>query len=464
MFPVDVQQLREWGRDHLWMQGERAVDLQANDGYHIVVRGEGCYIYDIDGTRLIDGNSSGFAKSIGHGRREIAEAVGAQLVQLSHTPNSFGHVTVPGIQLARKLAELAPGSLDRTFFTTGGSEAVEIAIQIARQVQYIRGHTRKFKIISRRPEYHGSTYATMSLGMRTDRNHGLFEPLMSGVLQVDAPHCHRCPWGYRDRTPDDCCGQSLTSLQHTIEAEGAASIAALVATPLRVGGSLPPKDYWPQVWRLCVDKDILLIADEVTLGGGRLGAWLGLERFGVVPDIVALGKGLTSGELPVGATMATREIAQTFDAAPRVLGQFHHGATFGAHPVVMAAALANIRIIESEDLINNANAMGSHLYERLLELHDRHPSVEYVSGGIGLLASISVVRKRSTGERYRGGAEGPALTRLAESIRAKGLSLRVSNTINIAPPLTVTRPLIEEIVDILEHAFAEMEREFPPEA
>jgi len=464
MGSLDIQQLRQWGRDHLWMQSERAVDLQADDAYHIIVRGEGCYVHDIEGRRAIDGTSSGFTKSIGHGRPEIAAAVAAQLAELSHTPNSFGHVTVPGIRLARKLAELAPGTLDRTFFTTGGSEAVEVAIQIARQVQHIRGHAGKFKVIARRPEYHGSTHATMSLGMRTDRNHSLFEPLMGGVLQVDAPHCYRCPWGHRDRTPDRCCDLGLTGLRMLIEAEGADTIAALVATPLRIGGSPPPPDYWPQVRRLCDAHQILLVGDEVTLGGGRLGTWLGFERFGVVPDVVALGKGLTSGDLPVGAAMATREIAEAFDAAPRTLGQFHHGATFGAHPVVMAAALANIAIIERDDLIANVNAMGARLHQGLLALRDAHPSIEYVAGGFGLLASLSVVRTRSTGARYPGGARGPALSRLARSIHGHGLSLRVSNTINIAPPFPVTAPLIDEIVEILDRSFTDMEREFPPEA
>jgi putrescine---pyruvate transaminase len=460
----ETQLLREWGREHLWMQGERANDLQAKDRYQIIVRGEGCYIYDIEGRRFIDGNSSGFVKSIGHGRPEIREAVAAQLSRLSHTPNSFGQATVPAIQLARKLAELTPEPLHRTFFCTGGSHAIEVAVQLARQWQQIRGQTRRFKIISRRPDYHGSTYATMSLGSRTDLNHNLFEPLMPGVVQVEAPNWLRCPWGHRDGGADGCCDLSITSLRQTIEGEGAHTIAALVATPFRVGGSLPPRDYWPQVKRLCDENGIVLIADEVTLGLGRLGSWLALERFGVVPDIVAFGKGLTSGELPAGAVMASREIAGAFDNAPRAVGKFNHGSTFGAHPVVMAAALENLRIIESERLLDNANLMGTHLYRRLVEIQERHPSIEYVSGGLGLLASLSIVRNRATRERYPGGTEGPALTRLAEAVRAGGLSLRISNTINISPPLTVTRALVDEIVDVLDRALSEMEQAFPPEA
>jgi adenosylmethionine-8-amino-7-oxononanoate aminotransferase len=416
--------------------------------------GRAAHVFDIDGNRFIDGTASGFVKSVGHGRPEIARAIAAQLAELSHTPNSFGHATVPGIRLARKLAQLAPGTLDRTFFATSGSHAVEIAIQLARQAQLIRGNTRRFKIISRRPEYHGSTYAAMSLGARADHNHALFEPLMPGVVQVDAPHCQRCPWGHRDHGAGPCCGLALASLRHAIENEGADTIAALVATPMRVGGSL--------VRRLCDDNGILLVADEVTLGFGRLGSWFAMQRFGVVPDIVAMGKGLTSGELPVGGVMATREIAELFDDAAPGLGQFVHGSTFGAHPVVMAAALENLAIIEREGLIDNANAMGTYLYERLLELRDRHPSVEYVTGGVGLLASISVARDRATGQRYPGGSKGPALARLAESIRARGLLLRVSNTINLAPPLVIDRPLIDEIYTILDESFGDMEREFPP--
>ena len=458
----DIEKLRSWGRDHLWMQGERASDLQARGQYQIVARAEGCYIYDLDGNRYIDGNASGFVKFIGHGRVEIARAVAAQMAQLSYTPNVFGQTTVPAITLARKLAELAPGTLSRTFFCTGGSDAIEVALQLARQVHHIRGKTRKFKVISRRPEYHGSTYAAMSLGSRNDRNNAIFEPLMPGVLQVDAPNCTRCPWGLG--RPNECCGLGVTSLRQLIEGEGADTIAALVATPMRVGGALPPDGYWPAVRRLCTENDILLIADEVTVGFGRLGTWFGMQRFGITPDIMALGKGLTSGELPVGAAMATQEIAEAFDGARGSLGQFAHGTTFGGHPVVMAAALENIRIMESEGLIENSASMGRHLHQRLLEMASRHACIDSVTGGLGLLATISVVGNRKTGARYPGGSNGPAMARLAALVRKRGLSIKVGNTINIAPPLVIGRALVDEIVQILDDSLTDMEREFPCDA
>ena len=459
---IDASQLREWGVDHLWMQGGRGIDLVADNQYQIIVRGEGCYIFDSDGTRLIDGTSSGFVKAIGHGRPEIPKAIANQIARLSYTPNSFGQVSVPAIELARKLAELMPGGLHRTFFCTGGSHAVEVSIQIARQYHAIRGDVRRYKVISRRPEYHGSTYATMSLGTHSDRNAAIFEPLMPGVLQVDAPHCYRCPWGSRGRTPENCCNLAVAQLKALIENEGSDTIAALVATPLRIGGSRPSADYWPEVRQICDENGILLITDEVSVGCGRLGTWLGMENFGIAPDIAVLSKGLTSGELPIGAAIAAREVAETFDSAARTSGQFQHGSTFSAHPVVMAVALENLRIIEQERLLENASQVGERLYRRLTNLLDHHRCLEYVTGGLGLLASLSIVQDRTTGRRYPGGANGPALVVLAQALRANGLSLRVSNTINIAPPLVATGEIIDRIADILDVSLTEMERAFPP--
>ncbi len=462
---LNLHQLLTWGRDHLWMQDRRASDLQTNGRYSIIVKAEGCYLYDIAGNKLIDGNSSGFVKAIGHRWPEIAEAVAGQLTTLAFAPISHGCATVPAIRLAKKIADLAPGSLNRTFFCGGGSEAVEIAIQLARQYQFLSGNTRKTKIISRRPEYHGSTYAAISIGSHGDRNNPIFEPLMPGVLQVDAPHCYRCPWGYRDRSPSDCCMLSVADLRNVIAAEGADTIAAFIATPFRVGSSLPSPDYWPQVRRICDENQILLIADEVTLAFGRAGTWFGMERFHIVPDIIVIGKGLTSGELPVGGLIAKQEIAEAFDQAKAGLGNFYHGVTFGSHAVVMAAGLKNLEIIEREGLVENSNKMGKYFHERVIsKLRDNHPIVGEVFGGLGLILSIALVKNRRTRQAYPGGDEkGTFLFRLNELVRSNGLFVNMRHTTNIAPPLIATKAILDDIVDILDRSFSQIEREFPPE-
>jgi adenosylmethionine-8-amino-7-oxononanoate aminotransferase len=460
----DLEKLLTSGRDHLWMQDRRAGDLQSSGRYTIIAKAEGCYLYDIGGNRLIDGNSSGFVKAIGHRRPEIADAIADQLTTLAYAPISHGCATVPAIRLARKIADLSPGSLSRCFFCGGGAEAVEVAIQLARQYQYLSGKTQKTKIISRRPEYHGSTYATISLGSHADRNNAIFEPLMPGVFQVDAPHCYKCPWGHKDRSPSDCCMLSVASLRNIIAAEGAETIAAFIATPFRVGGSLPNPDYWPQVRQICNEAGIVLIADEVTLAFGRAGTWFGMERFNVVPDIMVIGKGLTSGELPVGGLVATKEIADAFDQAKDGLGNFYHGVTFGSHAAVMAAGLKNLEIIEREGLVENSNRMGSYFYERVTaRLLDRHPIVGAVFGGMGLILSIALVKNRRTRQAYPGGADGPFLSRLNELVRSNGLFLNMRHTTNIAPPLIATKQILDDIVDILDHCFSQIEREFPPE-
>ena len=402
-------------------------------------------------------------KNIGHRWPEIATAVQEQMTTLAYA-NSGVYSTVPGILLAKKVAERAPGSLGRVFFCGGGSEAVEVALKMARQYQYISGHPQKTKIISRKGQYHGSTYAAMSIGNRGRQTHGMFEPLMPGAIQVDPPYCYRCPWGYQDRTNKDCCMLSVKSLQSIIEGEGADTIPAFIATPVPSGNQIPADEYWPQVRELCDKNDILHIADEIICGFGRLGTWFGMERFGVVPDIMTIAKALTGGELPVGGVVAKKEIAETFDRTEGMDGQFHHGVTYGGHPAVMAAGLKNLEIMEREDVVENSRKMGECLYNQAVSvLQENHPTVGYVGGGLGLLMAIEVVKNRKTKEKYPGGPSGEFSKRFTQIVRGHGLALRVGDNITLSPPLTITKEIADEIIAILDTSLTEMEREFPPE-
>ncbi|MBI2170865.1 MAG: aspartate aminotransferase family protein [Chloroflexi bacterium] len=458
----EMDQLVQYGLEHFWMQNHQMADLRAPGAYGIMVRGDGCYVYDIEGKKYIDGMAGLYLKNVGHNRPEIAQAVYEQMTTLAYA-NSGAYSNVPGILLAKKIAELAPGNLDRVFFCGGGAEAVEIALKMARQYQFLRGHHQKTKVISRRGQYHGSTYATMSIGNRGRNMSGMFEPLMPGTMQVDPPYCYRCPWGFQDRTNKSCCMLSVKALQNVIEGEGADTIAAFIATPIPSGNQIPADDYWPKVRELCTKHNIILIADEVICGYGRLGTWFGMERFGVVPDIMTNAKGLTSGELPVGAVVASREIAETFDKTEGNNGQFHHGVTFGGHPAVMAAGLKNLEIIERERLVENSDRMGRYLYDRAVSvLQENHPTVGFVGGGLGLLMAIEIVKDRKTKERYPGGFNSPFTKRFTDLLRGNGLAVRAGDTIILSPPLTITRAIVDDMVDILDTSLTTMEREFPP--
>ena len=459
----EIDQLVQWGLEHFWMQNHQMADLVAPGGYSIMTRGEGNYVYDIQGRKYIDGMAGLFLKNIGHRWPEIAEAVSEQMTTLAYA-NSGAYSTVPGILLAKKVAELAPGDLNRVFFCGGGSEAVEIATKLARQYQFITGNASRTKIISRRGQYHGSTTTAMSIGNRGRRTQGMFEPFQPNAIQVDPPYCYRCPWGFQDRTNQSCCMLSVKSLENIIEGEGADTIAAFIGTPIPSGNQIPASEYWPMVRELCDKHGILLIADEIICGFGRLGAWFGMERFGVQADIMTIAKALTSGELPVGAVVASKRVADAFDNAEGEMGQFHHGVTYGGHPAVMAAGLKNLEIMERENVVENADVVGSYLYDKAVSvLQENHPTVGYVGGGLGLLMAIEIVKDRKTKERYPGGSDGAFSKRFTDLVRDKGLAIRVGDNITLSPPLTITTDIVDDIIEILDQSLTEMEREFPPQ-
>ncbi len=460
----EIDQLVQWGLEHFWTQNHQMADLVAPGGYNIMVRGEGCYVYDIEGNKYIDAMGGLFLKNIGHSHPEIAAAVAEQMTALAYT-NSGAYSSIPGILLSKKLAEVTPGDMNRVFFCGGGSEAVEIALKMARQYQYLAGYPQKTKIISRRGQYHGSTRGAMSVGSAGRRNAGLFESMLPpGTIQVDPPYCYRCPWGFTDRTNNDCCMQSPRSLENIIKAENADSIAAFIATPIPSGSQIPADEYWPAVREICDKNNIVFIADEIICGFGRLGTWFGMQRFGVEADIMTIAKALTGGELPVGGVVATKKIAETFDNAEGSNGPFQHGVTYGGHPAVMTAALKNIEIIERDNLVDNSDKMGQYLYERAMSvLQENHSIVGHVGGGLGLLMSIEIVKNRETKETYPGGPQGEYARKFTEKLRGYGLATRAGDSITLSPPLTITKDIIDDIIDVLDKSMGEMEQEFPPD-
>jgi adenosylmethionine-8-amino-7-oxononanoate aminotransferase len=282
-----------------------------------------------------------------------------------------------------------------------------------------------------------------------------------GNIQVDPPYCYRCPWGFEDRDRGTCCMQSPRALENIIKGEDPNTIAAFIATPIPNGAQIPADEYWPAIREICDRYDIVLIADEIICGFGRLGTWFGMERFGVTPDIMTVAKALTGGELPIGGVVANQKIADAFDNAEGSDSAFQHGVTYGGHPAVMTAALKNLEIMERDNLVENSDQMGQYLYDRAMAvLQENHPSVGFVGGGLGLLMSIELVQDRKTKEPYPGGPQGDFAKYLTNKIRGYGLATRAADSITLSPPLTITKEIIDDIIDILDRAIGEAEQEF----
>jgi adenosylmethionine-8-amino-7-oxononanoate aminotransferase len=460
---AEIEDLVTQGSEHFWLQYHQGRDLAGAGAHRIMVKGEGHYIYDIEGNRYLDAMAGLYLLNLGHSQADIVEAIRAQLTALPYA-NTGSYVTVAGIRLAERLAEKAPGDLDKVFFCNGGSEAVEIALKMAKQIQYLRGFPKKTKIVTRKGEYHGSTFAAMALTGRA-RYGGIFEPVMAQTCLVEQPNCARCPWGLNDgsvvaagETPGvGCCMQAVRDLERLIEFEGAETIAAFIATPNGANDQLPPPGYWPAIRALCDKHDILLIADEVIAAFGRLGRWFGMERWGIVPDIMTLAKGMTAGYQPCGAVIARRQWADLFEEKEAA---FHHGVTYGSHPAVMAAGLATLDVMEREGVVENSDRLGPYLYEQAMErLHDRHPTVGFVGGGMGLMITVNMVKSRRTMESF----DAEYTKSLTEKVRQRGMATRAGDEIWIAPPLTFTKPEIDQMLEILDDAITAQEREYPSE-
>ncbi len=383
--------LQDQARRHLWMHFTNLGGFQAAD-LPIITRGEGCYVWDQHGRRYLDGLSGLFVVQVGHGRRELAEAAAAQAERLAYFPLwSFGHE--PAIELATRLAHLAPGDLNRVFFTTGGSEAVESAWKLARQYFQAIGQPGRYKVISRTMAYHGTSLGALAVtGVPAIR--APFEPLVPGAIKVQNTNRYRCG----DCAHLDACTlRCADDIERRILMEGANTVAAVILEPLQnTGGSIPPPPgYWARVREICDRYGVLLVSDEVICAFGRLGHWFGADRYGYQPDIITFAKGVTSGYAPLGGMIVSDRLVEPFLGNG---GAFLHGITFGGHPVSCAVALANLDLMEREDLLGNVRTHEPHFADLLGGLRDL-PIVGDVRGA-GYFHSIELVRDRDTRESF----------------------------------------------------------------
>jgi adenosylmethionine-8-amino-7-oxononanoate aminotransferase len=433
--------LQELAKRHLWMHFTRHGAFEKAD-VPIIARGEGCYVYDESGKRYLDGLSALFCVNAGHGRSEIGEAMARQVSELDfYTVWSYAHPRA--IELAARVASLAPAGLDRVFFTSGGSEAVESALKLARNYHRIEGKGQKIKVIAREIAYHGTSLGALSATGIPDLR-SQFEPLTPGGCHVPNTDSYRWP---ADRDPL----WAADRIEERIQFEGPETVAAVILEPVQnAGGCIPPQDgYFQRVREICDRHDVLLISDEVICSWGRIGSWFGSERYGYLPDIITTAKALTSAYVPMGALIASDRVAAPFMSEKRI---FAHGFTFAGHPVAAAAAMAALDIYEREDLASHVQRKEGEFREALESLREI-PIVGDVRGA-GYFQAVELVKDQKTRESFSD-EESEDLLRgfISGELFRRGLICRADDrgdpVVQLAPPLIADSEQFEEIREIL---------------
>ena len=443
-----IEELQQIAGDHLFMHAVQTNDWRGH--LKIYVKGDGVWVETVNGDRYLDAMAGLWYKSAGYGRKEIADAVYAQTMAIDSPP--AGGSTLPQIELAGKVAELYPDHGARSFFVSGGSEAVETAVKMAKKYSQLNGKGGAFKVISRRYSYHGGTAMAVSLGRNPAADP--MGPEMPGALHVTNWNSYRLPFA---GDPVDVAIKCANEFEEVIVHQGPETVAAMIAEPISAayGIQVPPAEYWQRLREIADKYDVVLIADEVITGFGRTGEWFGPMNWGVQPDVTAVAKAITSGYAPLGAAIATKKIADAFVGGPNET--FKHLITFGGHPVASAAALANLKIFEREDLVGNSRRMGNYLYEKLLELFS-HKMVGDVRGGLGLLAAVELVSDRANKTPFP--ADAGLAKQLPKMLFERNIvSFRAGDVISICPPLSINSDEIDFIVDAIDGALDELEAE-----
>jgi putrescine aminotransferase len=424
-------------------------------GPRVVVEADGWWLTDDKGNRIIDGFAGLWCSAVGHGRRQIIDAIAAQLETLDYFTIFHGQSHPRAIELAEKIASMFPPDLglNHVMFASGGSEANENNFKLVRMYWALRGEERRKTIVARHHGYHGLTIATMSAtGIMP--MHWNFGPEAAGFAHIPAPYCYRCELGL---TFPDCGLACAKTLEQYVEREGPDSVGAFIAEPVIGAGGIvpPPPGYFEEIRRICDRHDILFISDEVVCGFGRTGTLFGFEHVGARPDIVTLAKGLTSGYQPLGASVLSDEVWGTICERLPERMPLSHGFTYMGHPAGCAAALANLAIIEEEGLVDNAADVGGYLLERLTEL-ERFETVGQVRG-LGLMVGIEFVADAATGRGFANPHQ--ACEKVEHEAWDRGLYCRAMGleVVGLAPPLTIDRATADRMVEILADSIEAME-------
>jgi taurine--2-oxoglutarate transaminase len=401
-----------------------------------VTKMEGVHFWDADGKKYLDFSSQLMNSNIGHQHPKVVKAIQDQAAKLTFTHP--GNATEPRGLLGKKLAEVTPGKLKKTFFALGGSEANENAIKIA------RFYTGRHKILARYRSYHGATHG--SIALTGDYRRNAVEPTMPGGVHFLDPFCYRCPFGQK---PESCKRECISHLEEVIQYEGPDKIAAIIMEGVTGSNGIivPPDDYWPRVREICDKYGILLISDEVMSGWGRTGKWFAVDNWDVEPDIITTAKGITSGYVPLGVVVVSEKIAEFFEDK-----YLYAGLTYSGHALACAAALATIEVYEEDKLIENSATLGKYLGEALEDIKERHPSVGDVRY-IGLFSTIELVVNRETKQPF-----SPAvMSEVNKVLRENGLFTfimikDIGTMVFIVPPLSITKEQLDEGLALVEKA------------
>ncbi|EFL90086.1 aspartate aminotransferase family protein [Ahrensia sp. R2A130] len=449
----DLSQVIEADKAHVWHHLTQHKKFEASDPL-IIVEGKGMRVWNQAGREHLDAVSGGvWTVNVGYGRESIADAVRDQLVKMNYFAGSMG--TIPGALFAERLIDKMPG-LSRVYYSNSGSEANEKTYKIVRQISHNLHGGKKHKILYRARDYHGTTITALSSGGQDERK-AQYGPFTPGFVEV--PHCleYRSQWG----EVDDYGIRAANEIEKTILAEGADTVGAIILEPITAGGGVitPPEGYWPRVQEICKQYDVLLIIDEVVCGMGRTGTWFGYQHYGIEPDMVTMAKGVASGYAAISCTVTTERVFNMFKAdADDPMSYFRDISTFGGCTAGPAAAMANMDILENENLLENTTKMGEYCLEKLEELQAKHSMIGQVRGK-GLFVGAELVTDRETKEPVH---ESVTQSIVAECFKTDAVVIGATNrslagynnTLCLSPALIATKSDIDEIMDSIDRALA----------
>ena len=408
-------------------------------GTRIITRADGVYLWDSDGNKILDGMAGLWCVNVGYGRQELVDAATDQMQELPYYNNFFQTTHPPAIELSKALVDISPSQFNHVFFTNSGSEANDTVVRMVRHFWALEGKPEKTVIISRENAYHGSTVAGSSLG-------GMKGMHAQGGILHDIEHIAQ-PYWYRsgsEMDPEEFGLKTAQALEIRIKEIGEDRVAAFIAEPVQGAGGviIPPVSYWPEIQRICKKYGILLIADEVICGFGRLGEWFGSEYFDIEADLMPIAKGLSSGYLPIGGLMVGDRVTETVINKG---GDFNHGFTYSGHPAACAVALENIRILKDEKIIEKAkNELSPYLQKKWLALGD-HPMVGEARG-VGMVGALELVKDKNTKTSYP--SEQNVGTICRDFCFNNGLIMRaVGDAMIICPPLVISHSEINELIE-----------------
>ena len=423
----------------------------------VAVKGEGGYIYDQEGKRYLDGSGGPLVVNVGHGVKEIVEAIATQAEQLAYVPPT-GFTSQPVEMYAAALAEVTPLQEPKYYFMSSGSEAVETAIKFARQWQVDRGEPSRDTIISRWGSYHGGTLGALGATGKP-KMRKLFEPMLPDFAHIEPPYCYRCPYGLEY---PGCRIRCAEALEEKILDLGPEKVAAFIAEPISgatLGAVVPPQEYWPRLRQICDQYGVLLITDEIMTGMGRTGKWFAVEHWGVKPDIITLGKGTAGGYFPLSAMAVGGDLV---DLIADRHGDFVHGGTFSHHVLAGAAGLATVNYIQKHDLVGAAARLGIALKDRLADAFEGLPCVGDIRG-LGLMWGIEFVADKDSKEPF-----DPSFRfaqRVGDTAFGKGLFIypgsgnvdgKLGDQVMVGPPAVITLAQLDELISILKESILDV--------